>query len=261
MMVGIDRPADGEALGERSMTATVVLVHGAWHGAWCFERVLPLLRDAGVPAVAVDLPGHGDDGGSFTDLHGDAAHVSAVLDGIDGDVVLLGHSYGGAVITEAGVHGRVGHLVYLCALALDGSESCVSAAAGELAGLSHEGRPSLGDAWVSHPDGTTTMTAEGAAACLYNDCDTEATTWAVARLGPQPMGNFGQSPAAVGWRQRPSTYVVCTEDQAIHPGLQEALARRCTNRVVWPAGHSPFLSHPELVSALLVELASAVPTR
>ena len=75
------------------------------------------------------------------------------------------------------------------------------------------------------------------------------------------MGNFGQSPAAVAWRERPSTYVVCTEDQAIHPGLQEVLARRCTNRVVWPAGHSPFLSHPELVSALLVELASAVPTR
>jgi hypothetical protein len=76
------------------MTATVVLVHGAWHGAWCFDRVMPLLREANVPAVAVDLPGHGQDRGPFTDLHGDASRVLAVLDGIDGDVVLLGHSYG-----------------------------------------------------------------------------------------------------------------------------------------------------------------------
>ena len=84
------------------MKTTVVLVHGAWHGAWCFDRVIPLLEEAGVPALAVDLPGHGGDEGPFTDLHGDAAYVWATLDGIDGEVVLLGHSYSGAVITEAG---------------------------------------------------------------------------------------------------------------------------------------------------------------
>src|SRR3954469_4862085 len=106
------------------MTATVVLAQGAWPAAWCFERVLPLLESAGVPALTVDLPGHGADPGPVTDLHGDADRVRSGLDGVGGEVVLLGHSYGGAVITEAGVHPAVRHLVYLCALALDAGETC-----------------------------------------------------------------------------------------------------------------------------------------
>ena len=95
--------------------ATVVMVHGAWHGPWCFERVVPLLRDADVDARAVALAGEG--------YESDVASVRDALDGIAGDVVLLGHSYGGAVITEAGVHPAVRHLVYLCAFALDEGES------------------------------------------------------------------------------------------------------------------------------------------
>jgi pimeloyl-ACP methyl ester carboxylesterase len=241
------------------MTATVVLVHGAWHGAWCFEREIPLLRAAGIPVVALDLPGHGRDPGPFTDLHGDAARVRAALDGTEGDVVLLGHSYGGAVITEAGVHPAVTHLVYLCALALDSGESCATAAVGEAKTLSHDGRPTLADGLVNHPDGSTTLTPEAAAACLYNDCDADTVAWAIAHLGPQPMANLGQSPTAVAWRQTPSTYVVCADDQVIHPGLQKILADRCTHSRVWPTGHSPFASRPGLVSGLLTELATGVP--
>jgi pimeloyl-ACP methyl ester carboxylesterase len=238
------------------MTATVVLVHGAWHGAWCFDRVMLLLREANVPAVAVDLPGHGQDRGPFTDLYGDASRVLAVLDGIDGDVVLLGHSHGGAVITEAGIHPAVQHLVYLCALALETGESCAAAAVDETSTLSHEGRPNLADDWVTHPDGTTTLTPRTAAACLYNDCDANTVAWAVNQMGAQPMNNLGQTPHAIAWRQRPSTYVVCSDDRAVHPGLQQVLARRCTHSIVWPTGHSPFASRPDLLSALLSELVA-----
>ncbi len=236
------------------MNATVVLVHGAWHGAWCFDRVMPLLEEAGVPAVAVDLPGHGKDAGPFVDLHGDAARVGSVLDQVDGDVVLLGHSYGGAVITEAGVHPAVKHLVYLCALLLDEDESCASAL-GETASLSHEGRPDIAEGLSFHDDGTSTVSPRSAAACLYNDCDAETVAWALANLGPHPMENFGQSPSAVAWRERPSTYVVCSEDLVVHPGIQAILAKRCTQSYVWPTSHSPFASEPQLVSRLLVELA------
>ena len=91
--------------------------------------VTPLLRDVSVPTVSVDLPGHGADRRSPADLHGDAQRVRGVLDELDGPVVLLGHSYGGAVITEAGVHPAVRHLVYIAALALDADETCHSAAA------------------------------------------------------------------------------------------------------------------------------------
>ncbi len=146
----------------------MVLVHGAWHGAWCFEQVLPLLRDASVPAVSVDLPGHGADRGSPADLHGDAPRVRGVLDELDGPVVLLGHSYGGAVITEAGVHPAVRHLVYIAALALDADETCHSAAAeeAERTGLSHAGRPDLGAGLHPGPGGTTTVATDAAITCF-----------------------------------------------------------------------------------------------
>jgi pimeloyl-ACP methyl ester carboxylesterase len=240
-----------------SMPSTVVLVHGAWHGAWCFDRVMPLLGEAGVPAIAIDLPGRGGDAGPFTDLHGDALKVRATLDRIDGEVILLGHSYGGAVITEAGVHPAVKHLVYLCALALDHGESCAAAAVDETASLSYEGRPSIGEGMLIHPDGTSTVTPSSAAECLYNDCDSDTVAWALANLGPQPMENFSQTPSSIAWREKPSTYVVCSEDLIIHPGLQEVLARRCTQSYIWSASHSPFASQPQTLANLLVGFARA----
>ena len=127
------------------MTTSVVLVHGAWHGAWCFERVLAQLHATPASGRRRRAAGPRRRSRSARDLHGDAARVRAVLDGLDGDCVLLGHSYGGAVITEAGTHPAVRHLVYLCAFALDAGESCMAAAVAESAALdiSYEGRPNL----------------------------------------------------------------------------------------------------------------------
>lgn len=237
--------------------ATVVLVHGAWHGAWCFDRVVPLLRDAGIETVVVDLPGHGDDPGPLGEYADDVARVVSTLDAVDGDVVLLGHSYGGSVITQAGAHPSVRRLVYLCAFALADGESCVTAAAGEpgVEKISHDGRPNLGHVMVHHDDGTTTLTRDGARACLYADVDDATFEWAYARLGAQPMSTLVATPAAIATRSVPSTYVVCSEDQGVHPDLQRLLARRCTDQVEWPVGHSPFANRPELVSELLVDLA------
>ena len=237
--------------------ATVVLVHGAWHGAWCWERVVEGLTGVGVPAVAVDLPGHGADPGALGDLHADAARVRQVLDEQDGPVVLVGHSYGGAVITEAGDHPGVGHLVYVCALALDSGETCISAAGEEAAAatISHAGRPDLAAGFVPATDGTVTVDPSVAAAALYNDCDVDTVTWALARLGPQPLVTLQQTPSAVAWRTRPSTYAVCGDDMAIRPDLQRLMAKRCSTAVEWDTDHSPFLSRPELVVDLLADLA------
>jgi pimeloyl-ACP methyl ester carboxylesterase len=239
------------------MTASVVLVHGAWHGAWCFDGVVDRLRDAGIDAHAVDLPGHGADAGPLSDLHGDAARVRETLDQIDGECVLLGHSYGGAVITEAGTHPAVRHLVYLCAFPLDADESCGTAAveASEALGITHTGRPNLADAVTINADGTASLEPEAAAVCFYNDCDPQTAARAVAQLDPHTMASLTEVPIAVAWRERPSTYVVCTEDLAVHPDLQRAMARRCTSVVEWPTSHSPFLSAPDRVADLLSELA------
>jgi pimeloyl-ACP methyl ester carboxylesterase len=240
---------------------SVLLVHGAWHGAWCWERVISALAERDIRAVAVDLPGHGADPGPMGDLHGDADRVRQVLDTIDGPVVLMGHSYGGAVITDAGDHPAVSHLVYLCALAIDGDESCMTAATQgfEAAAISQEGRPDLSAGMVAGPDGTTTVEASAAAACLYNDCDESTAAWATARLGPQPLVTLQQTPRAVAWSSKPSTYVVCTDDLTIPPELQRLLAKRCTTSVEWPTSHSPFLSRPDLVADLLADLAAGPP--
>ena len=238
------------------MARRVVLVHGAWHGAWAWERVLPLLTAAEIPSTAVDLPGHGRDGGPLGDLHTDAARVRETLDQVDDGVILVGHSYGGAVITEAGAHSRVEHLVYIAAFALDHGESCVSAASAEGADrISHEGRPSLGDGFNAGPDGLITLDPTTAAACFYNDCDPDAVDWALARLGPQPLATLEGTPEEIAWRSKPSTYAVCGDDLAVHPDLQRILARRCGSVVEWPTDHSPFLCRPDLVAGLLAGLA------
>lgn len=242
-----------------NVPATVVLVHGAWHGAWCWHYVVDLLAARGVRCVAIDLPGRGDDPNRQGDLHADTAAVCHVLDELDGPAVLVGHSYGGAVVTEAGVHPMVAHVVYIAGLALDHGETCSTAAAAEAAaaGLSHDGRPDLGSGLYDAGDGMVLLDESVAAACLYQDCDEDDVRWAVARLGSQRLLSLQQSPRAVAWRQRPSTYVVCAHDLAVHPGLQRILAARCTSGTEWQCGHSPFLSQPDLVADMLSRMVHA----
>jgi len=237
------------------MNSTVVLVHGAWHGAWCFERVVGLLDKANVPFVAVDLPGRGQSLRGYTDLCGDTNFVNEVLEKVDGDIILLGHSYGGAVITKAGYHPRVKHLVYLAAFALERSETCTSVTVEHSRPRLDEGRPNLASGTVHHSGGLLGINQSTLRDCLYNDCDEETVTWASKRIGLQPIVSLNQAPAQAAWRERPSTYVVCTRDMAVHPDLQVKFADRCSNQIELDASHSPFASMPERVSDILLALA------
>jgi len=246
------------------MAATVVMVHGAWHGAWCFDRVLPLLHGAGVDAVAIDLPGHGDDAGDLTDLHGDAQRVAAVLDGLDGEVVLLGHSYGGAVITEAGSHPSVRELIYLAALLPDEGQSCMTAAGEAMAKASASSEPptdTSADASkvpFAIEGELSRLTEEGARAQFMNDCDEDTTRWMLSRLGPQPMSNLAQVPNEISWRSKPSTYAVCTLDLAVPVPMQRVFASNCTRTVDLNAGHSVFASRPDVLADLLIQHVRAL---
>jgi hypothetical protein len=164
------------------------------------------------------------------------------------------------VITEAGDHPAVAQLVYLCALPLDAEETCGSAAADEAAriGLSHAGRPDLAEGVIADEHGIVTLEPSVAAACLYNRCGADAVAWALARLGPHSFAALDQRPSRVAWRVKPSTYVVCGDDLAVHPDLQRLLAKRCSSSVEWDTDHSPFLSCPDQLSAFLAQLASSV---
>lgn len=231
----------------------MLLVHGAWHGAWCFAALQHALDELGVPSLAVDLPGHGASTEPLTDLYGDADQVVRVLAQQAAPVVLVGHSYGGAVITEAAArHGAVHHLVYLTAFALEQDESVM----GMLASLP-DARVQLGKAMQFRDDGTSVLDPELAAPALYGDCEPAPVQAALARLSPQPMLNLGQPSTGDPRRTIPSTYVRCLRDQAIHIDHQDAMAARCDDVVTLDCDHSPFLSRVAETAALIARIAGA----
>jgi pimeloyl-ACP methyl ester carboxylesterase len=217
----------------------IVLVHGAWHGAWCWAALQAELEGRGVASYAIDLPGHGASTQPLSDLYGDAAHVVATMDALQRDVVLVGHSYGGAVITEAASQrpDGIGHLVYLTAFALEQGESIMSFLAAQ---PKAEGK--LGAAIVMGDDGTSSLDATAAVPALYGDCPPGAVAAAVARLSPQPMMTFTQEATGSPRDSIGSTYVRCTRDEAIHITHQDPMAARCGSSVTLDCDHSPFVS-------------------
>jgi pimeloyl-ACP methyl ester carboxylesterase len=183
-------------------------------------------------------------------MHDDADCVRAVLDTVDAPVVLVGHSYGGAVITDAGTHDAVHELVYISAFALDVGESVRQ---NELTG----GAGSALEGALGFDGDVITVDPQRAVAALYHDCPDEAARSAVAALRPQSMASFAGIPREIAWRAKPATYAICTDDRAVMPALQRAAARRVTQSVEWPTSHSPFVSRPDLVLDLLVERATS----
>ena len=224
--------------------ATVALVHGAWHGAWCWDKVVAQLEDTDVPVIAVELP--------FTSFHDDVNAVRNALDTAASDrVVLCGHSYGGAVITEAGTHPSVEHLVYLTAFACDTGESPSATAVEENLPFTE-----ITNALTFSDDGTTmSVVPERAVEIFYHDCNPADADAAVARLRPVNLSCMTTPTENPAWRDTPSTYIVCTDDRAIHLAMQRHLAARCTRSVDFPTAHSPFLNRPDLVASLLIDLA------
>jgi pimeloyl-ACP methyl ester carboxylesterase len=226
---------------------TVVLVHGAWGGSWVWERVMPLLEQRGVQAVTVDLPSVGAAPGDECSLAADAAVVSRVLDAGGGPFLVCGHSYGGIVVTQATAErSDVARLVYLCAFMPDAGDSLFTITGGPAP-------------WIHLlDDGRTLPDLERAAAVGYADCDAETKANAIARLRPQSPQPFLDPVSAAAWREIPSTYVVCTEDQSLPVELQRhVFAPRADEIVELASGHSPFLSQPEQVAGLLAERAGA----
>lgn len=227
--------------------ATVVLVHGAWHGPWCWERVTPLLDAAGVRWTAVDLPTCNEQPDGPATLADDAACVRSAIDAVGGPCVVLGHSYGGMVITEACAgHPAVRRLVYLAAFMPDVGESTGSLL------LSGEPPTDLFAAIENLGDGWNRLGPNAARDVMYQDCDDSTIAWAAANC--RKMRGGGQPATQAAWRAIPSTYVIAGQDRTILPSLQRTMSAHATEVVEWDTSHSPFASRPDLVADLLTRL-------
>jgi pimeloyl-ACP methyl ester carboxylesterase len=219
------------------VTDAALLVPGSWHGAWAYDAVREHLTRAGVTVTAIDLPSN--DGGSG--LADDAAAVRGALEAIGRPTVVLGHSYGGIAISEgaAGSPHAAG-LVYLCAFMLGAGESLLDA-------MQHQ----LPD-WIALDEAAGSHLAQNTEDSLYGDCPPDLAAAAAERLTPQSVAALATPQTAAAWETLPSTYVVCEQDRAVPPPVQEAMAARAGTVVRLPASHSPFFSRPRDVADIVL---------
>lgn len=234
--------AEGSASASSS-GPTVVLVHGAWADGSCWEYVIPHLHDAGLKVVAVQNP--------LSSLDADVANVTRVLDDIEGDILLVGHSYGGVVISEVGNHPRVVGLVYVTAFAPAPGQSINS-----LLASAPEAPPWVG---LLHADagGWVTWPAEAMATWFATSLSPERQAVLAATQHPTfYQVNDGAVGEVAAWTVRPTTYVIATKDQIIPPPLQHMFAEAMNAEVVEvEGGHLVMLNQPDAVAAAIVSAA------
>ena len=242
---------------------TFLLVHGSWHGGWCWSRVRRHLEGRGHTVLAPDLPGHGDDRTPIEAVTL-SSYAERIVDVIDqkvepGDgLVLVGHSMGGIVISEVAerVPDRVDLLVYLAAALLPDGEAMLDLSFADAGSL-------VARHLVLEPGGlAVTLDPAGIVDCFYADCDPLDAVWATTRLVPEAIAPLTEavrvSPSRWGRVRR--AYIVCEDDRAISPAVQR---RQCEEvgvdlAVTMASAHSPFLSDAPALAGVLVHLAAGL---
>ncbi|MBT3552136.1 MAG: alpha/beta fold hydrolase [Rhodospirillaceae bacterium] len=238
------------------MVAAFVLIHGAWHGAWCWQRVIPLLEAKGHKVVAPDLPGLGEDktDPALVTLADNVTSVGAALDEAGEKAILVGHSLGGLTITQSGeiYPDRIAKLVYLTAfLPLDGEARADVVVPGA--------PPSTRVLLQSEDKSTYWLPDEVIEPNYYHDCDPETVAWAKVRLRPQPaaVSSTPVRTSAENWGRLPRAYIICANDQSIKIETQKFMIERagCDPVITMQTSHSPFLSAPDALAGHLDGLA------
>jgi len=223
----------------------VLLVHGAWADGSSWSKIIVLLRADGYNVTAVQLP--------LTSLADDVAVVQRALAREDGKTLLVGHSYGGVVITEAGVDAKVAGLVYVAGFAPDAGESALS--------LSKTGPATpIGADLVPDAAGFLKLSDAGVAADFAQDLTPAEQTTIAATQGPLSAPNaFSANVTHAGWKNVPTWYVVAANDRAIAPSLEATMAKRMNaTTLTLQSGHLAMLSHPAEVSNFVEKAASSL---
>ena len=221
---------------------TIVLIHGGFVDGSGWRGVYDRLRTQGHRVAVVQNP--------TQSLEGDVAATKQVLDAIDGPAVLVGHSYGGAVISEAGNHENVTALVYIAAFAPDKGESVNT--------LIADPPPGAPVPPILPPrDGFLFLDREKFAASFAGDLPADEARFLADSQVPWGLDALGGAVGAPAWRARPSYYLVATDDRMIPPPAQRALAERAGATVTETGGsHAVYVSKPGEVAALIKKAAS-----
>lgn len=240
--------------------ATIVLVHGSFHGAWCWHKLVPELEKLGHRAITLDLPALGEDtttvGEVTYEMNVDRVAEAVVLQAEP--VILVGHSLGGATVTGVAerIPERVSRLVYVTAFIPLSGESI-----NDITSSPMWPAETGAGAIVRSADGlTVSVSPDGVRERFYHDCSEEDFNYCIERMRPQPFAirdtpihtteeRFGRVPRA---------YIHCTDDRSILPSVQKEIVARmpCDPVLSLATSHSPFLSAPEELAKALSQLAA-----
>ncbi|MEY9929718.1 pimeloyl-ACP methyl ester carboxylesterase [Catenulispora sp. GP43] len=222
--------------------ASIVFAHGLWADGSCFAKLIPTLQAEGHEVLASQ---HGLDS-----LEGDVACVTRAINHVPGPVVLVGHSYGGTLITKAGTHDRVGALVYICALAPDEDET------------SQQQQDKYGPTPIfEHIEvaDNRVWLKESGIGYFCGDLPPEEQKLVLA-TGAVPIADiFDQQVPGTAWRTKPSWYIVGDQDQTVNPDLERAAAERMKAKTVsLDSSHVAMLSQPKAVLDVIRDAASSL---
>jgi pimeloyl-ACP methyl ester carboxylesterase len=220
---------------------TVLLVHGAWADGSSWSKLIPLLEAKGLHVVAVQIP--------LTSFSDDIAATQRAIALEDGPVLLVGHSYGGAVITEAGNDPKVAGLVYVSAVAPDKGESAFGLITSVPTPIGSELRPDK--------SGFLKLTPKGIAEDFAQDLPTKEIADLTATQVPTSVTAMKGEVTTPAWKSKPSWYIIAANDRAISPDLEAAQAKKigaATTTV--PSSHVIMLAQPSKVAAVICEAAS-----
>jgi len=248
LLLGVNMVANAAPLSDNSAYAAknIILVHGAWADGSSWAKVIPLLNAKGLHVVAIQNP--------LTSLADDVAATKRAIALQDGPCILVGHSYGGAIITEAGNDPKVAGLVFVAAFAPGDGESVGS--------ISKPYPPApLGAELRPDAQGYLSITPKGVAEDFGQDLSSteKAVLWSTQ--GPTNAAAFGANISNAAWKTKPSWFVIAGNDRAIPPELQKAEAARMkATAITVPSSHLAMLAKPTEVAAMIEKAAvGAIP--
>ena len=220
---------------------TVLLIHGAWADGSSWSKVIPLLQAKGLHVVAVQIP--------LTSFADDVSATQRAIDLEDGPVLLVGHSYGGAVITEAGNDSKVAGLVYVSAVAPDHGESTLGLISSVATPIGSEIRPDK--------SGFLKLTPKGVAEDFAQDLSAKEIEVMTVTQVPVSVAAMKGEVTTPAWKSKPSWYIIAANDRAISPDLEAAQAKKigATTTIV-TSSHVIMLAQPSKVAAVIFDAAS-----